>query len=439
MVTKKKFFWLTIVWRREYFFAIIFLFVCGFFGGVTRRWETVDAPKLLPSAIAGKTIIIDAGHGGFDPGAVGRSGLEEKTVTLDIAKRLKRYFSRVGVYVIMTRETDLDYSAIPEAGALTKKRRDLLYRVRLANESNADLLLSIHVNSFPQSIWSGAQCFYDSAMLESKRLAEAIQDSLVTRLGPNRRKAQSADYLILKATKMPSVTVEVGFISNPREEELLADPEYREKLAESIFYGTAAYLSQETAPVAPAATKRHGEFGELGERLTAKVYPELTFPTLEPGTACLYFASPNNEELSFMPELRTLPELAEKSRLTKARVLLAELAKGPGEGSALLPCLPGGDWVQGLRLEGTRAVVDVRSELGTFVNGGGASELLAIYSLVNTLAVNLNLNEVTILVDGVKNATLGGHFLLGEPMKPRPELGPVGAETAVETAYEVRR
>ncbi|NLM36876.1 MAG: hypothetical protein GX202_01970, partial [Firmicutes bacterium] len=143
MVTKKKFFWLTIVWRREYLFAIIFLFVCGFFGGLTRRDEPVDAPSLLPSAIAGKTIIIDAGHGGFDPGAVGRSGLEEKMVTLDIAKRLKRYFSRVGVYVIMTREKDMDYSAMPEAGALTKKRRDLLYRVRMANESRADLLISI--------------------------------------------------------------------------------------------------------------------------------------------------------------------------------------------------------------------------------------------------------------------------------------------------------
>jgi N-acetylmuramoyl-L-alanine amidase len=429
---KKKFFWLNIVWRWEYIFAIFFLFVCGFLGGVTRRGEPVDAPALLPSAIAGKTIIIDAGHGGFDPGAVGRSGLEEKAVTLDIAKRLKRYFSRVGVYVIMTREKDQDYSTMHEEGALTKKRRDLLYRVRMANESKADLLLSIHVNSFPQSIWSGAQCFYDSKTPESKRLAEAIQNSLVTRLGPNRRKAQSADYLLLKATKIPSVTVEVGFISNPREEELLADAEYREKLAESIFYGTAAYLTQEARPAAAMATKPNGDGGET---LTAKVYPELTFPTLEPGTACLYFANPNNEDLGFTPELRTLSELAGTSKLKKAQVILEELAKGPGEGSALLPCLPGGDWVQGLQVEGTRAVIDVPSELGAFINGGGASELLAIYSLVNTLAVNLNLKEVTILVDGVKNATLGGHFLLGDAIKPRPELGPVGAETVVGTGY----
>lgn len=428
MITKKKFFWLTIVWRPEYIFAIIFLFAIGLFYGGTRRGHPAEAPALLPSAIAGKTIIIDAGHGGFDPGAVGRTGLAEKTVTLDIAKRLKRYFSRVGVYVIMTREKDQDYSAMDEEGALTKKRRDLLYRVRMANESEADLLLSIHVNSFPQSIWSGAQCFYDSKVPESRRLAEAIQNSLVTRLGPNRRKAQSADYLILKATNMPSVTVEVGFISNPREEELLADPEYRERLAEAIFYGTAAYLTQEADRTAPVATKADGG---LSKTLAGKVYPELSLPTLEPGKAYLYFATPNNDDLSFTPENRALPAIAGESRLKRAQWILAELAKGPGEGSALLPCLPEGDWVQGLQLAGARAVINLHPELGSFINGGGASELMAIYSLVNTLAVNLDLEEVTILVDGVRNATLGGHFLLDEPIKPRPELGPTGADTEV--------
>ena len=423
-ITKKKIFWLNIVWRQEYIIAIILLIILGFFYGWTRWGQPVEAPSLLPSAISGKIIVIDAGHGGTDPGAVGRSGLEEKVITLDLAKRLKRYFSRVGVYVVMIRETDVDYGQMPAAGVLTKKRRDLLHRVQMANESKADLLLSIHVNSFPQSIWSGAQCFYDSKIPESKLLAEAIQDSLVTRLGPNRRKAKSADYLILKATTMPSVTVEVGFISNPREEELLADPEYREKLAEAIFYGTAAYLTQQAHETVSVATNPGGESAGL----TAKVYPELTFPTVDPGMACLYFATPNNEDLSLTPEIRRLPEGAEGNKEKKGQVILGELARGPGEGSALLPCLPWGDWVKSLRLEGTRGVIDVRSELGTFINGGGASELLAIYSLVNTLAVNLELKEVTTLVDGVKSVTLGGHFLLDGPIRPRPELGLTGTE-----------
>jgi N-acetylmuramoyl-L-alanine amidase len=418
MVTKKKFFWLNIVWRHEYFLAIIFLLAFGFFYGWTKEGRPTTGPQLLPAAISGKTIVIDAGHGGFDPGAVGRSGLEEKAITLDVAKRLKRYFSRVGVYVVMTREQDIDYSQSHETGELTKKRRDLLHRVGMANGSKADLLLSIHVNSFPQSIWSGAQCFYDRKEPESKRLAQAIQNALVTRLGPNRRKAKSADYLILKASTMPSVTVEVGFISNPREEEALADPEYREKLAEAIFYGTAEFLTAQASGAAPTST----------HSLTGKVYPEMTFPTMDPGMVCLFFAAPNNEDLNFSPEMREIPELAGESRLKKGRVILEELARGPGEGSALLPCLPGGDWVRSLRLEGERAVIDVQAELGTFINGGGASELMAIYSLVNTLALNLDLKEVTILVDGMDCSTLGGHFLFDEPVLPRPDLDPAAEE-----------
>ena len=228
----------------------------GFLYGWISERQTVKTTKLLPSAISGKTIVIDAGHGGIDPGAVGRSGLEEKEITLDVAKRLKRYFSRVGVYVVMTRETDLDYSGENGDRRLTKKRRDILHRVKIANECGADLLLSIHVNSFPQSIWSGAQCFYDRKTPESKLLAVAIQKSLAERLGPNRRKAQQADYLILQATTMPAVTVEVGFISNPREEELLADEEYREKLAEAIFYGAAEYLTAQKSEAQPVLSAK---------------------------------------------------------------------------------------------------------------------------------------------------------------------------------------
>ena len=92
------------------------------------------------------------------------------------------------------------------------------------------------------------------------------------------------------------------------------------------------------------ATKPNGDGGET---LTAKVYPELTFPTLEPGTACLYFANPNNEDLGFTPELRTLSELAGTSKL-KAQVILEELAKGPGEGKCAFTLFAGGRLGAGL-------------------------------------------------------------------------------------------
>ncbi|HBG17513.1 MAG TPA: hypothetical protein DDW93_12075, partial [Firmicutes bacterium] len=126
MAVNKKFFVLNIVWRKEYLLGALILIVYGFLYGLTSSNKLIKTTNLLPSAISGKTIVIDAGHGGGDPGAIGRTGLKEKDITLDLAKRLKRYFSRVGVYVVMIRELDLDYSGENGTSYLTKKRRDLL-------------------------------------------------------------------------------------------------------------------------------------------------------------------------------------------------------------------------------------------------------------------------------------------------------------------------
>lgn len=372
-------------------------------------WVTVP----LPSVLSGKTIAIDAGHGGRDPGAIGRSGLKEKDVTLDLAKRLKRLFSRVGVYVVMTREEDVDYSGEEDGGYTTKKRRDLIYRTKMINRSKADLLLSIHVNSFPQSIWSGAQCFYDTVNPDSESLAKAIQEELVKRLGPNRRRAKAADYMILKNTNIPSAIVEVGFISNPREEQLLAAGEYRERLAEAIFSGTIRYFCEKwrQEPVSP-----------VGTNLTGKVYPELPPPPPASGQVRLYFAAPNNEDLELWPEDRELALTGNETPTTKGEKILRELFRGPGVNSALLPCMPPGDWIRGFQVKKDSAVVDLKREVSEAIDGGGASELLALYSLVNTLTENLSLEEVTILVDGENGSTLGGHVLLDQPVKARPDL-----------------
>jgi len=369
-----------------------------------------------PASVSGRRIVIDAGHGGRDPGAVGRTGLQEKVITLDIARRLKRLFSRVGVYVVMTREADIDYSDVAEGnpvpGELTQKRRDLLHRIRMVNQSKADLLLSIHVNSFPQSIWSGAQCFYDLRYPASKAAARCIQEQLVEKLGPNRRKALAADYMLLKSTDLPSVTVEVGFISNPREEQLLATAEYRERLAEAIFLGTIIYLAEEEGENRAAPVSN----------LTGKVYPELPPPPVAPGFARLFFTSPYSEDLNLYFEERDLGLTPKDSVLMKAERLLGELQRGPGENSALLPCLPPGKWVTKISLRGKQAIIDVKPELATAVNGGVAAELLGLYSIVNTLAFNLELEAVTVLIDGQKGYSLGGHILLDEPVPPREDL-----------------
>ncbi len=193
----------------------------------------------LASFISGRIVAIDAGHGGGDPGAKTKSGLAEKHLNLDVALRLKKYLSRVGVYCIMIRETDIDYF---EAANGTKKQRDLNHRVHIANESKADIFISIHANSFPQIIYHGAQTFFNKESPHSKKLAEAIQAQLVRRLGPNHRKAKSGDYRILNFTKMPGVIVEIGFLSNEAEAKLLATESYREKLAAAIYFGIIDYF-----------------------------------------------------------------------------------------------------------------------------------------------------------------------------------------------------
>ncbi len=386
--------------------AVFLLLGMGFarYGAV---WTT--APPSY--AVAGKTVVIDAGHGGRDPGAVGRSGLTEKEITLDLALRLRRMFSRVGARVVLTRETDVDYGDQGDPASGTRKSRDIAYRVQKANESKADLLLSIHVNSFPQAVWSGAQCFYDTVHSDSKQLAVCIQDELAARLGPNRRRPLAADYKILTATVMPSVTVEVGFISNPREEKLLAEEKYRERLAEAIFAGTVNFLVQKQ--------KRAG-FLPVDRELPVSAPGKFTAPP--EGIFHLYFGAPDNKDMALWVEEREFPPGTGTTPLSRARLILEELFSGPGERSVLLPPVPPGAWLREIRLDGTAAIVDLDESLVTAVNGGGAAELLAVYAIVNTLAANLPVEEITLLVAGEEERTLGGHLFFDQPLVPRADL-----------------
>ena len=196
--------------------------------------------------VSGRKVVIDAGHGGGDPGAKSNCGIIEKHLNLDVAMRLKKYLSMAGVYCIMIRETDRDYFQSGDSSS-SKKRRDLNHRIEIANQSGADIFLSIHANSFPQTIYHGAQTFYCEKSPESKRLAETIQEQLVSSLGPNRRKAKKGDFRVLNLTRIPGVIIETGFLSNPEEARLLATEQHREQLAEAIYLGVLKYF-QNQAP-----------------------------------------------------------------------------------------------------------------------------------------------------------------------------------------------
>ncbi len=196
--------------------------------------------------IAGQVIAVDAGHGGIDPGA-SRGKYEEKDITLAISKKLVRYLNQAGAQAVNLRTGDDDLCGDNFKGKIReRKRRDLALRVEKATSAGADLYISIHTNADVSPRWSGAQTFYKAGQEESENTAIAIQDELVRILGNNNRKAKTGSYYILNKASMPIVIVEVGFLSNPHEAQLLASNEYQEKVAYAIFCGIVkSYLPED--------------------------------------------------------------------------------------------------------------------------------------------------------------------------------------------------
>lgn len=205
-----------------------------------------DAMNTNRIPIKNKVIIIDPGHGGIDPGAIGRTGVLEDNINLQIALKLRRLIEQSGGIGLMIREDDSGLYSDRRTRIRDKKNEDLRERHKMINESGADILISIHLNFFPQSQYYGAQSFYNKGDEEGKKLAELIQMELIDVIeNNNTRKAKSIDTVyILKDNKMPGALVECGFLSNYEEEKLLQEDKYQEKLAWAIFTGIMKYFSQ---------------------------------------------------------------------------------------------------------------------------------------------------------------------------------------------------
>jgi N-acetylmuramoyl-L-alanine amidase len=410
----------------------ILIGVCIVIGLMSAVWFLMappDVPVLAPysEAVSGRKIVIDAGHGGVDPGAKAPGIALEKDINLDIAMHLKRLFSKAGVYVVMIREADHDLAPDDFQGGLARrKKKDLEARVNLANDSGADLFLSIHANSFPGQTWSGAQTFYNAGETESNAWARAVQNELVNQLGPNNRKAKSADFRVLSDTKMPAILVEVGFLSNPREARLLADEEYRRKVAESIYQGTVNYLIQKyneehraRGGGAPGSAPGDGAPGGAPADqpgLASALHPEKLH--LQQDEALLYFGSVGNED-ALQPEIRLIPGLSEKTTLAEqATAILTELIRGPGEQSILVATLPPTTKVISAQADANGIItVDFSEELVTEFWGGGRSEQLMIFSIVNTLTEIEGISGVKIRIAGRSDVSIGGHISLDDTFR----------------------
>ena len=189
-------------------------------------------------------VVVDAGHGGTDPGKVGVDGSLEKDINLAVAERLKTYLEQDDVKVIMTRETDTGLYSETDS---RKKMADMKKRCEIIEESGADLVVSIHQNSYHEESVSGGQVFYYKTSVRGKKLAQILQERFDYVLGDaNKRQAKANDnYYLLLHVKEPIVIAECGFLSNREEAEKLETKEYQDRLAWTLHMGIMEYLNQE--------------------------------------------------------------------------------------------------------------------------------------------------------------------------------------------------
>lgn len=191
-----------------------------------------------------KTIVIDPGHGGSDPGKVGINGSLEKNINLAISMYLKGELESKKYRVVMTREKDTGLYSETDTN---KKVADLNKRVEIMNGSDAALVVSIHQNSFTGESSKGAQVFYHSASQEGKKFAGIMQKKIASCIGDGNHRVEKAnsDYYILRKSIPTAVIIECGFLSNSQEAALLADSGYQKKMAKAIADGVYEYIYKE--------------------------------------------------------------------------------------------------------------------------------------------------------------------------------------------------
>lgn len=213
---------------------MILIFICSFVGVCFAVRET-NSPKTQ------YRIVIDAGHGGQDGGSVG-NGLKtiEKEINLDYAFCLKDIMQQFGFFVILTRCND---DGLYDESAPNKKRDDMKKRKKIIEDANADFVISIHMNSFPDKSACGAETYFCEGSEASEKLAKCIQGKFYKNLPNAKKYAKSGEFFMLEQIPCPSVLIECGFLSNIEEEKRLVSTEYRQELCYNILMGVLEYLS----------------------------------------------------------------------------------------------------------------------------------------------------------------------------------------------------
>lgn len=215
-------------------------------------WDTPAAPVMadapaedaeamvgeVSGPLSGVNIVVDPGHGGYDQGCETADGVFEAPLNLEVSLRLREVLERYGAYVSMTRETD-DSLVDPDAAG-NRKKQDMALRQQVAEDAQAQIFISVHMNYYSNSRYSGAQTFYRQENPEGIALAKAIQASFQALDPGNQRVASSGDFFVLGICEAATL-VECGFLSNPAEKAKLLTAEYQQQVAEAIADGIVAY------------------------------------------------------------------------------------------------------------------------------------------------------------------------------------------------------
>lgn len=210
----------------KYKMHILFLFIVTL---CTFTFVSAEEPMLK-----NKTIYIDPGHGGRDPGAIYKE-LRESDINLQISKYLKEELEKNGATVYLTRIGDYDLS---ENNARNHKKNDLTARARLINESNCDMYISIHQNSDPSPTWNGIQIFYTDNNENNNKIAETIKEQLKLK----RKTKELKNMYLFERIKQPGILIEAGFISNPNDRYKLKQTDYQKELSKNITNGIIKYF-----------------------------------------------------------------------------------------------------------------------------------------------------------------------------------------------------
>ena len=225
---------------------ILGCFLVGVFTFMLQKAQTneIKTIETVTLPVSGKVIIIDAGHGVPDEGAESSKGTTEAETNLAIALKLQNLLETSGCTVILTRSDENAIYDIDSKTLRQKKISDIRNRVKIGNESSADIFVSVHLNKIPQQQYYGWQCFYKEGNEKGKKLAVSIQQNLNDALQKeNNRIAHTIDNVyIIKHVEIPTTIVECGFLSNPEEEQQLLNDEYQNRLAWGIYNGIINYF-----------------------------------------------------------------------------------------------------------------------------------------------------------------------------------------------------